>query len=236
MAKRLVFIADNKESKRYYREELTEFQYYSGFAISQKQKSIQSLHHSFLEKHPESRILEISTKSEIALGMRLSAFNLKYTDINTGADYPLENVFQASKVYRNGGPYTDLLKVSPAEAKKDTRHHTSGELIGFQLDEWICKLEPKTMFYDWIYCKSLSQNEDLARRLIEAGYNAFTDIEFNQTKSINCQARAVAIFVSLYNRGLLEEYLDDKEMWERIYQDGIEKPIAEQLRLDLLQD
>lgn len=35
-------------------------------------------------------------------------------------------------------------------------------------------------------------------------YDGFTDIEFNPEKSINCQARAAALFVSLSRRGLLE--------------------------------
>ena len=48
-------------------------------------------------------------------------------------------------------------------------------------------------------------------------YNAFTDIEFNDEKSKNCQARSVAIAVSLYKKGLLEKYLSDKELFKTIY-------------------
>ena len=40
-------------------------------------------------------------------------------------------------------------------------------------------------------------------------YDFFTDIEFNHEKSLNCQARSAAIFVSLYQKGLLEECLAD---------------------------
>lgn len=34
-------------------------------------------------------------------------------------------------------------------------------------------------------------------------YNAFTDIEFNPKKSLNCQAYSVAMFVSIYKRNLI---------------------------------
>ena len=49
--------------------------------------------------------------------------------------------------------------------------------------------------------------KDLARQVVE--YDAFTDIEFNPQKSVNCQARAVALFVSLCRRELLQRVLDD---------------------------
>lgn len=232
MAKRLVFIACESDEPAVFKEEIVEFEYFPGFAISQKQKSIKALHESILKLHPNLQILEISTKSELALGSSLSAFNLKYKDSESGKEYSLENVFQSSKKYKWGGPYLDMLSLSPADAKRDTRHHTSGELIGFKLNDWDCPLEPKTMFYDWIYCKSLSQNPMLVKKLLQEGYNAFTDIEFNHEKSINCQARSVAIFVGLSKRGLLEEYLDNKEKWETIYRDPKEEPLTEQLTFD----
>ena len=70
-------------------------------------------------------------------------------------------------------------------------------------DEW--PLIPRTRFYDWLYITALSQNKELSEAVIN--YNAFTDIEFNPRKSINCQARSAAIYVSLYRAGKLEEYL-----------------------------
>ena len=39
-------------------------------------------------------------------------------------------------------------------------------------------------------------------------YNAFTDVEFNPNKSINCQARAAAIFVGIAKAGLLDRIRD----------------------------
>lgn len=192
-----------------------EFKYFSGFSVSQKQKSIESMHESINVINKTLRILEVSTKSLNPTGVALSAFNLKFYDINTDKEYPLENIFQSSKVFERGGPYRDLLNVHPKDAKRDERLKSSGNLIHFEYDDIIWDREPKTMFYDWIYICSLFKNKNLSKKILE--YNAFTDIEFNQEKSFNCQARSAAIFVSLSKLGRLEEVLNDKEKFKDIY-------------------
>ena len=40
------------------------------------------------------------------------------------------------------------------------------------------------------------------------GYDAFTDIEFNPEKSVNCQAKAAALYVALFRQGVLEQCVD----------------------------
>jgi hypothetical protein len=42
-------------------------------------------------------------------------------------------------------------------------------------------------------------------------YQGFTDIEFNPTRSFNCQARSAALYAVLQKRGFLESALSDKE-------------------------
>ncbi len=74
--------------------------------------------------------------------------------------------------------------------------------------------KPETYFYNWLYINALNMQEDLAVQVME--YDAFTDIEFNPKKSINCQAEAAAIFVSLKRQGLLEAALEDKEKFKEI--------------------
>ena len=214
MAKRLCFISRATEFP-IFKEIEVEFKYYSGFAISQKQKSINSLHESIKSIDNALRVLEVSTKSTSMLGVSLSAFNLKFFDINTGNNYPLENIFQSSKVFERGGPYRDLLYVHPREAKRDERLKLSGRLIHFDHCGVIWDIEPKTMFYDWIYISSLYRNKDLSEKILE--YNAFTDIEFNHENSINCQARAAAIFVSLEKNGMLDSVLKNQNEFRKIY-------------------
>ena len=125
--------------------EMYSFEWYSGFAVSQKQKSIKSLHNAIIKADVNAKPLEISTKSQETIGIKLSAFNLKINN-NT-----LENVFQSAKVFENGGPYLDLLDMSPKEAKRDERLHKSGSLKAFRYQNEDFPLIPQTVFYDFIY-------------------------------------------------------------------------------------
>lgn len=214
MAKRICFISVPYEYP-IFKEVLIEFKYYNGFSVSQKQKSIEALHESIKQINKDLRIMEISTKSNSPIGVGLSAFNLKFFDEKLGKEFPLENIFQSSKVFESGGPFRDLLNKHPKDAKRDERLKTSGNLKHFYYDNEIWELDPKSMFYDWIYIKSLYRNSVLSRKVLE--YDAFTDIEFNQEKSINCQARSAAIFVSLSKNGMLEKVINNKEEFIKIY-------------------
>ena len=48
-------------------------------------------------------------------------------------------------------------------------------------------------------------------------YDAFTDIEFNPEKSLNCQAAAAALYRSLVHAGRLDEALSSQEAFLRIH-------------------
>ena len=213
MAQRPYFISTNDDS--FFREETCEFEYFNGFAITQKQKSIESLHEAILKKYPSAKILEVSRKSPRTIGEKLSAFNLILTSKKNGQKYPIENIFQSSKVFANGGPYKDLLFCSPIEAKKDERLRNSGQLISFNFEGKEWDLEPRSFFYDYIYIRALLENDQLIKELIQ--YDTFTDIEFNPKKSINCQARSVAIFVSLYKSKRIQEYMNNTEQFKTLY-------------------
>lgn len=162
------------------------FQWSAGFALTQKQKNIRALHEA-IQMKSEGKALEVSTKSEDPFGRSLSAFQLKLK-----GRY-LENVFQSSKVYEEGGPYLDLLDADPRAAKQDERHQKSGKLTAFCYQGETWALQPKTAFYDYIYV--LAAREELGEAALEQlrGYQWFTDIEFNPKKSINCQARSAAL-------------------------------------------
>jgi hypothetical protein len=177
-----------------------EFKWVAGMAVSQKQKSIRSLHEAAAQRNI-AKVLEISSKSENPLGVKLSAFNLNIVT-PSGMKITVENAFQASKVFRNGGPYIDLLKKTPREAKKDPRLNTSGDLVGFRLEGEDWPTRPLTAFYDWLYLSALRQSPIMAEQLLE--FDGFTDIEFNPDRSLNCQAASAALFVALSRRGELE--------------------------------
>ena len=206
MARRPVFVPDS--DKPYVSELSLDFEYCSGSSIQNKQRSIASLHASYVAKFPSSRVLEVSSKSERDIGVRLSAFNLMIEHPGRGS-YSVECAFQASKVFLHGGPYVDLLDASSRAAKTDRRLRESGELVAFRYCEHEFPLEPKTYFYDWLYASALCRDDKLVEQVMM--FDAFTDIEHNPERSINCQARSVAKVVGLAWAGLLEDALQSPQ-------------------------
>jgi hypothetical protein len=199
MAKRYVYLP-NLTGKVLVAPVAVEFRWVAGMAVSQKQKSIRSLHEA-AAKINISKVLEISSKSENPLGVKLSAFNLHLTT-PSGLNIPVENAFQASKVFQHGGPYLDLLQATPREAKKYPQLSTSGDLKEFRLEGQDWPTWPLTAFYDWLYLSALRQSPRLAEQLL--AFDGFTDIEFNPERSLNCQAASAALFVALSRRDELE--------------------------------
>jgi hypothetical protein len=210
MASRPVFLPQ-KTGDLLVRTCYVDFDWSPGMAVSQKQKSISSLHAAAIHNNICNRPLEISSKSDCSLGVSLSAFNLKGATKKRDQEFTVETLFQSSKVFENGGPYRDLLHASSREAKRDDRLHSSGRLTGFNLFGESWPLEPKTAFYDWLYINTLIKNEALLDKLEK--YDAFTDIEFNPKKSINCQAYSVALFRALTMRNLISDILGDREAY-----------------------
>ena len=111
-----------------FEERIVEFEYIKGMAFSQKQKNVLSFHKSIKERFPTSRIIEISTKSQEPLGVKLSAFNLNLDG------YPLECVFQSSKVFEGNIQFANLLFEEPKTAKQYIRENVTLPLIGVALN------------------------------------------------------------------------------------------------------
>lgn len=229
LAKRPIFIVGHSVENLVLEEEF-EFNWYPGFSISQKQKSIRDLHKTFKKSYEDKTILEVSTKSNKEEGIALSAFNLMIKDSLGKNVCSVECLFQGSKKFKNGGPYKDILKKNSKEAKMDERLKNSGDLIGFEYKGELWSLEPKTSFYDWIYINSVHQDKDLREKII--CYDAFTDIEFNPEKSINNQAKSSALYVALYRSGLIEKVIGNKEFYLKMIQKNQCKEIIENISFD----
>ncbi|HDR9473301.1 DarT1-associated NADAR antitoxin family protein [Burkholderia multivorans] len=196
-----------------------EFQWFPGMAKSQAQKSIDSLHEQARKQLHVDRVLEISSKSRDDDGVRLSAFNLMIKTVRYEREFSLECAYQASKVFQRGGPFKDLLKVKSIDAKRDPRLNQHGRLIKFQFFGTDWPLEPRTAFYDWLYINALHKKPELAEVVL--AYRAFSDIAFNPERSINCQAYAAALYVSLHARGLLtDRVLRDREEYLSVINTG----------------
>ena len=199
-----------------------EFVWYPGMSKSQKQKSIRSLHDAAKQARGIERILEISSKSEEELGVRLSAFNLMLRTAG-GLSASIEVLFQGSKVFSKGGPFTDIYRKTSREAKKDERLRESGHLIAFRYDSRDWPLSPQTAFYDWLYLSALRQNPRLSEKLLE--YDGFSDIEFNPEKSINCQAASAALYKSLVDRELIDVALASPDEFVKIHEEQKKRPV-----------
>ena len=215
MAERPVFTAEARVP--YYHTANVEFAWNGGFAKVQKQKNITALHEAFQREYPECSVLEISSKSMQENGEALSAFFLKKYVRHLDRSVPVECIFQSSKVFGKGGPYEELLTASPREAKKDERLRSSGSLVCFRFEGREYPLIPRTAFYDWIYMNALLENEELMETLLQ--YDAFTDIEFNPEKSLNCQAKAAAAFVGICRNGQMEK-IRDFDSFLSLYKNG----------------
>ena len=75
--------------------------------------------------------------------------------------------------------------------------------------------KPKTAFFYQLYIKALLANPELAAEVLE--FDAFTDIEFNPNRQINCQAAAAAFYVSLCRTGKLDEAMSSREAFLKLH-------------------
>ena len=206
MAKKMCFIYDKN---KIYKEEIVDYEFFKGFSPIQRKKNVISLHNSLREKYPNKNILEISTKSNCELGIKLSAFNLKLN-----GNY-IESIFQSSKVFENNECFDFLIDFSPLDAKRFIKEQCKDRKIKyFKYLGTKYPINPQTAFYDYIYCKALLENKEFHKDLIN--YEIITDIEFNHKTSINCQARACLIFIYLLKNDKLY-FLDNFDKFIELY-------------------
>lgn len=203
MASRPVFLP-TEEGPDLVMERHFDFPWASGFSEVQKKKNVSSLHDA-AHRAGIRGLLEISSKSDIELGRKLSAFSLKL-DVD-GQNFTLESIYQSSKVFRNSGPFPEIMAMQPRDAKRFIRENASGDLIGFKFSGDDFPLSPKNAFYDWLYIKALVEHSEWIKEKVP--FVAFTDIEFNPAKQVNCQARAFAEYLSLQKRSMLERAAED---------------------------
>lgn len=210
MATRPVFIADDDHGINARTKEIQiEFDWHPGFSIAQKQRSIKSLHSRILATTNFQKPLEISSKSPLALGVELSAFNLQ---LSIRSSLPMrasvETVYQASKQF-NGTPRSDSDRyyLQPRDARKRAREfEDAAKLSGWTIGDFFFDLSSGTEFYSWLYLGALYQQKPLLDQLVE--YDCFTDIEYNPKKSFACQARSAALARAIYlSEGSLLPYL-----------------------------
>jgi hypothetical protein len=208
----------------YYRILNITFEWYPGVSLSQAQKSIASLHET-AAKHGLFPTLDVSSKSPTAIGKALSAFNLKLQ--HNQMQTTLECAFQGSKVFEKGGPFTDLYTKNSYEAKRDPRLIAHGHIKSFKFCGIDFSNEPKTAFYDYLYLLAIAHSPDLLSAVSQ--YFCFTDIAFNPSKSLNCQARSLAICISLRRANLINSLANHPDKFYETQTFTSEQPSNTQL-------
>lgn len=207
MAEKMIFISDGINP---FYEKIINYVFVPGFAPIQRKKNVINLNESIKSEFPNLKTLEISTKSDNELGRQLSAFNLKLNGRF------VESTFQSSKVFADGSQYEFLIDKKPLEAKRFIQNLPKQSIVKFRFEGTDYSINPKSFFYDYIYIKALQNNHELSSKLKD--YDVFTDIEFNYKKSINCQARACAIYAYLLKSGKVDEYLNDLNKFKTLYE------------------
>lgn len=198
------------------------------------QKNILNIHSAFKALFPDRNVLEVSTKSGSPLGRSCSPFNLMCL-LRDGRRRNVESLYQSAKVFEDGTQYAELADVSAFSAKTDKRLKTGKRIMSFRLDGQDFPTEPKTLFYNFLYVKAMSQNKEIGDRLM--AYDAFTDCMFSpKYGEINCQARACALYVSLRKRKLLDVALESVEtFWKTVYESVRERDKKENVMQDLFE-
>ena len=121
------------------------FVYVAGMARSQKQKCIRSLHQTIQTQGYAKSILEISTSSELELGVKTSAFNLTIQDPKLGTVF-VESVYHSSKLFR-GARDMSLMTMDSRASKKRAKEllQKYGVIDGYQYNGIEFSHHPKAL-------------------------------------------------------------------------------------------
>ena len=206
-----------QDEKPYYKEERIEIKWLGTVPVKMKEH-LRELHAKLSTLYPDKKILEISSYSSDPLGVSLSAFNLQFFHKDANKLLPVEAVYQASKVSTAGGPHLELLDATGKEAKNSTKKKSKDKLVCFELYGDKYPITPDTLFYDWLYINALlqPQNKQLVDELLKLDADIYTDVAFS-INGIACQAKSVAIFMSLNKQGLLRQKTASLEEFRTIY-------------------
>lgn len=197
-----------------------DFVWNKGLAKSQRKKNVKAVHEAFIKRKGDvsDMLLEVSSLSESALGVALSAFNLdvdveamiaklEHREAVGSHIVKIEVAYQAAKRINGQEPFEDILDMDSKSAKRDPRLKT-GSVTGFKLGGLDFPAVPATAFYDYLYLTALKQPQNKELWLEASSYMYFTDLNFNPAKGISCQAKALALGVALYYRRELDKALE----------------------------
>ena len=188
---------------------VSEFPYFREISVTfpwsngSRHQIIQAVQEAFHGLHPDIPALEVSLASPQQEGVGVAAMKLPLRLATQEQEIPVGIIYQASRVFENGGPYLELLQCSRQTVQKERRLQQSGKCIRYQLEGKEFLLEPYPYaFFNWLYGRALQQNPEKAEGILKFG--AFTDLDLGSAKKDrNSPARAAAVYVGLAAAGRL---------------------------------
>lgn len=196
MANRPIYISTG-DINNPFTEDSISFEWKAGYSYANKCKRRDNLKKEIAKKYDIDKWLEVSSISDKDTGRRLSALNLMLT-LTNGNKYSVESIYQSSKVYNDN------------------------HITGFKFNNTVFENNPYGMYYDYIYMVALYQNKDYHKIIDD--YYLFTDLFFNPNKSLNTQARAIAIFKTLYDNDCLK-LLESVKGFKEYYKENVKLKI-----------
>lgn len=196
MATRPIYISTGNINNPFMEDNIN-FQWVPGYSYVNKCRRRDSLKREIAKKYDIEKWIEISSISDKDIGKKLSALNLMITLTNDNK-YSVETIYQNSKIYKDNA------------------------IVGFKFRNTEFENNPYGMYYDYIYMVALYQNKEY-HELIK-NYYFFTDLFFNPNKSLNTQARAIAIFKTLYDNDYLK-LLEDVSEFKKYYKENVKLKI-----------
>ncbi len=173
---------------------------------TRKSKRAQTVCDAWQALHPEQSILDVSIHSPSESGQKLARENLSLRLATLRKAFCVSTIELASKTFKNGGPYVDLLGTPLKEAKSDPRLKDSGKIVHYSLEGKQYPCEPDYLYFHWLYIMALMDNPGSAT--LVKNTDAFCDIDFDWEHESNTPAQSCAIFHSLARQNLLKQAKD----------------------------
>lgn len=207
-------------------ETLHQFEWLKGLNPAVRQENSGRLKDAVCHDLGIARVLEVSTKSDLLLGVKLSAFSLKLPERFGSPN--LESAYQGSKVFvdSNGEevrPPEWVCASEPHIAKRYIRDRfATSQVAGFDFNGRFWAASPSCLFYDYLFFEAVQTKSAEFQEILD--FQAFVDIEsaknhlgFQQGKPFNTQARSAAIYSTIVKNRLIDD--GDIESW--FYQESI---------------
>lgn len=184
----------------YFKEAPVAFRWVNGSRHQNSQVVLDAFHGIY----PDTPALEVSLASRQPEGIAAAAMKLPLRLETLPQEVPVGIVYEASRVFENGGPYEELLQCSRQKVQKDHRLQQSGACTGYRLEGRDYLTEPYPYaFFNWLYGCALRQHPDRAGNILNFG--AFLDLDLGSAKKDkNSPARAAAVYAGLSAAGKLD--------------------------------